>query len=97
MAAFERGKLEEGENAIPYAQYFLAGVSRVTYFYHPNNNLRIDLQLGCLFAICINAYTGLVAVNVANADQRKLMMMMMWFGLQVFILYSCVPQIDLVY
>jgi hypothetical protein len=34
-----------------------------------------------LFAICINAYTGLVAVNVANADQRKLLLMIMWFGI----------------
>jgi len=80
IAARKRGRLEIGENVIPWTHAFIAASARAAYFYNPANNFDIALNLGCYVAICCTAYTGLIAVGVATGRQRDYLVMYMWIG-----------------
>jgi hypothetical protein len=81
IAARKRGKLEIGENVIPWAQAFIAASARAAYFYNPANDFGLSLNLGCYVAICCTAYTGLIAVGVATGKQRDQLVMYMWIAI----------------
>jgi hypothetical protein len=80
IAARKRGKLNPGENVIPWCQGFVAAAARAAYFFNCANNFNVSLVLGGYVAICCATYSGLIAVGVATGSQRDRLVMYMWFA-----------------
>mmetsp|Transcript_4532 Transcript_4532/g.5797 ORF Transcript_4532/g.5797 Transcript_4532/m.5797 type:complete len:554 (-) Transcript_4532:257-1918(-) len=81
IKGLKRGKIAPGENVQPWVQSFLASSARTAYFFHPKNHFRVDLLLGGYLALCSAAFNGLVAIGIANDDQKKSLIGYMWFGI----------------